>query len=144
MICDDKKNSQNGSTVANDTDDSKRGQVILNLSPRANQLVKGIRATTGVPKEVALTQIIEWFSTLDPKLRLAVIVNDEETRSELLRAALIQMVAAGEAGDVIVGGEVSFNEAAEAVKKLLAVMQTQHMAQRAEIEDVLPSKKRKG
>ena len=93
MNCVEKRISQNGSTLTEPTEDkSARGKATLNLSAPAKEILDQIREKTGVPKETALTRILEWFAELDPRLRLAVIVNDETTRDELLRTALANML----------------------------------------------------
>jgi hypothetical protein len=82
---------QNGGTVVEPTEDSSRTTARVNLSAAANSFLDSVRQRTGVPKEVALARILEWYVSLSPKLQLAVLNKDEGTRDELLRMALAEL-----------------------------------------------------
>jgi hypothetical protein len=65
-----------------DQADEKRVTISVNLSTPARRIIDGIRADTGIPNTTAMEQILEWFAGLDVKLRLAVLVRDEETKQK--------------------------------------------------------------
>lgn len=69
-----------------DPNDKPKG-ISFQLNPRARAVIEGLRRDTGVPNTEALTRILEWYASLDRKLRLAVLNGDPETRREL--AALV-------------------------------------------------------
>lgn len=89
MVVENKKSS-NLAEMTTESEQKSKG-ISLNLSPAARQVVDRIRQDTGVPNTEAMTRILEWFSSLDKKLRLAILNKDEETRYLLLREALAQM-----------------------------------------------------
>jgi len=63
----------------------------INLTPRARAIIEGIREETGVPNTEAMVRILEWFTSLDRKFRLAILNRDEETKRELFLLVLQQM-----------------------------------------------------
>jgi hypothetical protein len=78
--------------------DTDRGTTVrLHVNAKTRSFLDGVRSETGVPKEIALARIVEWYVSLDPKLRLAVLNRDEATKAELLRDALVK-VGGGMAG----------------------------------------------
>jgi len=81
--------------VVEQTNDPQRTTLRLHVTKPAATFLETLREDTGVPKEVALTRIIEWYVSLDPKLRLAVLNRDESTKAELLRLAVAQLSAVG-------------------------------------------------
>src|SRR5688500_11170724 len=80
------------SAVADQTD-TKRKTVTLNLNPETREIIEKIKDDTGVAQVVALQRILEWFSGLDRKLRLAILNRDEETRRELIQLVLQEILA---------------------------------------------------
>lgn len=71
----------------------KRKTIAVDLTPRAREVIDGIRDDTGVPNTEAMARLLEWFAGLDRKLRLAVLTRDIDTRNELLALALRDMAA---------------------------------------------------
>jgi hypothetical protein len=69
----------------------KRENTSVPLNPAARAVVERVREETGIPKVEALARILEWFGSLDRKLRLAVLTRDEETREELTKLVVRQM-----------------------------------------------------
>lgn len=144
MICEQKKNIETGTTVVDSNGTSKRGTVKMNLSPRAVEFMETLRKRTTIPRESALTRIIEWFVSLDPKLRLSIITGeDDKTRKELLWIALREMVAGGEAGDVLLGSPVEISEATAVIRKLLDQIEIRALSSQKELAALAKRTKKK-
>ena len=63
----------------------------VTLSPKSREVVSNIRHETGVANVTAMERILEWYSSLDRKLRLAVLNRDAATRDELLSLVVQEM-----------------------------------------------------
>lgn len=74
-----------------DAEDGKRKQLPVSLNPAARRVIESIRQNTGIPNTTAMQRILEWFAALDNKLQLAVLVRDEQTKTELTQQVIRQM-----------------------------------------------------
>jgi len=63
----------------------------VNLSTDSKAILRELQEKTGVPMKVALERLLTWFADQDMKFRLAVFVNDNETRDDLVGIVLQQM-----------------------------------------------------
>lgn len=77
--------------VVAEESDQKREVAHVPLNPKAKAIVEDVRKTTGVPKTEALTRILEWYASLDPKLQLAILNRDQATIQELARLVVLKM-----------------------------------------------------
>ena len=71
--------------------EAKPVQISISLVAPARRVVERLREETGVPVTEAMTRILEWYASFDPKFRLAVLNRDPEVRRELTALAMKTM-----------------------------------------------------
>lgn len=72
--------------------DAKPKSIQLQLSGAAREIVEGLRADTGIPNTEAMARLLEWFASLDRRLRVAILTRDQETIDRLLPTVLGRMI----------------------------------------------------
>lgn len=70
----------------------KRKNIQIDLTPRAREIIEGLRADTGVPNTEAMVRLLEWFAGLDRRLRVAILTRDQETIDRLLPSVVGRMI----------------------------------------------------
>lgn len=75
---------------------TNRVTVTLKLSEAAGRIVETIKDDTGVTNVAAMERLLEWFSGIDRRFRLAILNRDEETRRQLAVDALARMAGVPE------------------------------------------------
>lgn len=99
MICGRQKNLGDCSNMALP---EKRGSLSLNLTPHARAVIEAIREDTGVPNTTSTERILEWFSRMPRKFRVAILTGDPEGQAEMLVAWFKEtMQASGKGVDVV-------------------------------------------
>lgn len=120
-------------------DDNETNRVRTYISIREQSLdrIEADLKRTGLKQVRYLTQVVEWFADQNEDVRDAILSGNTSRADAALAKALQARVVEGDA--------LSFDDAANAVKKLLATMQAQHAAHVQELKDAQPNpKKRKG
>lgn len=125
--------------MANNESNSKREpiQVYISVFPEVADAVDADLVRTRHKRVQYISQVMTWFIGQSEEVRDA-ILSGNASRAD---AALAKSLKAGE----IQGDAYTFDDAANAVKRLLATMQAQHAAHVEELKDAQPNpKKRKG
>jgi hypothetical protein len=104
-------------------------------------MVAQIREDTGIANTEAMERILEWFTGLDRKFRLAILNNDPATRAELARLTLSEMAVGDAAGVDLSKPPSSYREVIAAQRKLLEL--AEQMGASYE-EHIARSKRKKG
>lgn len=123
--------------------DTPRKNISIGLNPTARDVIERLREDTGVPNTEAMTRILEWFASLDRKLRLAILSRDSGTRDELIRLALREMLGLDVAAQHVGGKPITHDEGIRIMQKLLEQMHVQHIAISRELEDARKALKKK-
>jgi len=74
--------------VSNEQGNSRKNTTRVNLTPKADQFLSGIKDQHRVVKERALEAMVEFVASFDHKTRSAILGADEEARDRAVLAAL--------------------------------------------------------
>lgn len=98
---------------------SSRTSLHVNLSPDAKEIIDGIRRDTGVSQVVVMERLLQWFTSVDRRFRLAIINRDSETQRELAADALARMAGAGNVTEILkAASSLDLDEAHQAMLAL--------------------------
>jgi len=120
-----------------DENETNRVRTYISIREQSLTRIEADLKRTGLKQVRYLTQVVEWFADQTEEVRDAIVSGNATRADAALAKALQTRVVDGEA--------LSFDDAANAVKKLLATMQAQHAAHVGELKDAQANpKKRKG
>jgi hypothetical protein len=103
--------------------EATKESITLAVLPRARQVMDAIRVKTGVPKAEALARILDWYASLDARLQLAIMNNDQSMRGELIQSIIRDYAGADLATDLHRSAAgMDHSQAVRAAKTLLDTM----------------------
>lgn len=77
-------------------DDAKRIAVTLNLSERAQLIVKNIKEEAGMTQTAFLERLLEWYADQDSSVAREIREKNGDATGEMVRIKLAEMAGAGE------------------------------------------------
>jgi hypothetical protein len=63
----------------------------LRVRPETKALIEGIRERTGVSATQVASRLLDWYATMPPELRQAIMTREAPVQSALVLSALVQM-----------------------------------------------------